>query len=83
VVRRPVAQVDLVPTILRLKGLDAPASVDGRVLCEALREEDEMSTDETPAATLTAETADGRYRASVQVSSAGRSRYLDHGRRIS
>jgi arylsulfatase A-like enzyme len=82
VVRRPVAQVDLVPTILRLKGLDPPAAVDGRVLCEALRDEDETSTDETPAATLTVGTADGRYRASVQVSVAGGSRYLDHGRRI-
>ena len=87
--RLPAAQVDLVPTILHLKGIDPPASVDGRVLREALVDAPEDGKahpgDETNSATqtLTTQTADGRYRASVQLSTVRGHRYLDEGRRLS
>ena len=87
--RLPVAQVDLVPTILHLKGIDGPGSIDGRVLREALRDASEakevlpVSEDATGTETLTTQTADGRYRASVQLSTVGGHRYLDEGRRLS
>ena len=80
----PAAQVDLVPTILQLKGIDIPGSLEGRVLHEALRDapEDALPADDG-SRTLTTQTADGRYRASVRVSTVGAHRYLDEGGRLS
>ncbi len=77
------------PTILHLKGIDRPGSVDGRVLREALRDASQhgeaipASDTATGAETLTTQTADGRYRASVRLSTVGGHRYLDEGRRLS
>jgi hypothetical protein len=81
----PAAQVDLVPTILHLKGIGVPAAVEGRVLHEALRAAGEETTArpvDGGARTLTTQTSDGRYRASVRVSTVGAHRYLDEGGRI-
>lgn len=81
--RTPAVQVDLVPTILHLKGIDAPGTLEGRVLREALRDapEDTHPAD-VGSRTLTTQTADGRYRASVRVSTVGPHRYLDEGARL-
>ena len=84
VAKLPAAQVDLVPTILHLKGIDRPGTVDGRVLHEALRDAAAVSPETgTGTRTLTTQTADGRYRASIQVSTVEGHQYLDEGRRLS
>jgi len=38
VIEAPAANVDILPTVLTLLGLDAPGEIDGRVLGEALRD---------------------------------------------
>lgn len=82
VVEAPAGQVDLVPTILRLKGIEGPASLDGRVLLEALREDPaDGGAPSVETRTLTARTPDGRYEATVQISVIDGHRYLDEGRR--
>jgi arylsulfatase A-like enzyme len=84
VVDRPAGQVDLVPTILRIKDIDHAGTLDGRMLVEALRgePEDPGPAEETCTRTLTTESADGGYRASLQISSVNGRHYLDEGRRI-
>jgi hypothetical protein len=80
----PAAQVDLVPTILHIKGIGVPAGVQGRVLHEALRAaaDDATRPVDGGSRTLTTQTSDGRYGASVRVSTVGAHRYLDEGGRI-
>jgi arylsulfatase A-like enzyme len=79
VVRTPVSQVDLMPTILHLQGIDDVDSMDGRVLYEALRGANGRGDPAFDRRTVTAASADGAYRAALQVSSVGRYRYLDTG----
>jgi arylsulfatase A-like enzyme len=80
----PAAQVDLVPTILHLKGIGVPAAVQGRVLREALRSAPDDTTPPVDGGsrTLTTQTSGGRYAASVRISTVGAHRYLDEGGRI-
>lgn len=75
------ANVDLAPTILRLLHLLPPASLDGRILDEALNLTDTRAEPAISAETLTATRnfADGEWRQTLQRSRVGRSDYLDEG----
>ena len=78
VVTTPVSQVDLMPTILHLLGLD-PGVTDGRVLLEALSDGEGRSQPSVARETVTASTDGGSYEAALQVSRVGEHRYLDTG----
>jgi predicted AlkP superfamily pyrophosphatase or phosphodiesterase len=80
-VRVPAGNVDVVPTILALLGLD-PTGVDGRVLHEALAggpDEEQVMVDTRA---YTVEAGAGAYRAVVQISEVDGRRYVDKGWRI-
>ena len=79
VVSTPVSQVDLMPTILHLQGIDDAHGMDGRVLFEALRDGNGRADPAFDRRTVTVAGADGAYRAALQVSSVGPHRYLDTG----
>ena len=72
----PTSNIDLAPTFLYLLGLIAAPTMSGRVLTTAMLDGPELAADRRPA-DFTAETPDGRYRASAQVSIAFGRRYLD------
>ena len=81
-VRVPASNVDLVPTILALKGITAGASHDGRVLREAFiggPDEEQISVDTR---VLTTKTRSGHYRAAIQVSAVEHQRYIDKSWRL-
>ena len=81
-VRVPASNVDLVPTILALKGIPADASLNGRVLHEALiggPDEEQIAVDTR---VLTTETRSGRYQAAIQISAVAHQRYIDKSWRI-
>jgi arylsulfatase A-like enzyme len=80
--RVPAGNVDVVPTILQLLGLDDTPGLDGRVLREAL--DDGPDQEQVPVQTRTYITtgSSGAYRAAVQVSEVGRQRYVDKGWRL-
>jgi predicted AlkP superfamily pyrophosphatase or phosphodiesterase len=78
----PSGNVDLLPTILYLLGLAPPEAVDGRVLVEALEdgphpEEIFVETQVHEAANRTGNTS---FRQRVQISTVGKTIYLDKGR---
>jgi arylsulfatase A-like enzyme len=89
VVRTPVSNVDITPTLLALMGLDGASDgtpglppFDGRVLTEAFAggpDEEQVAT-----ATITHFTAtpNGGFRAAIQVSEAGGRRYIDKSWRV-
>jgi arylsulfatase A-like enzyme len=89
VVRTPVSNVDITPTLVALMGLDGetdgnPAlpSFDGRVITEAFAggpDEEQVATATT---TYFTATPDGRFRAAIQVSEADGRRYLDKSWRV-
>jgi predicted AlkP superfamily pyrophosphatase or phosphodiesterase len=76
-VRVPAGNVDLVPTILALTGIQDHADLDGRILHEALRDgpDEEQVAVETRVHTTTA--CHGQYRAALQASQVGPYRYID------
>jgi arylsulfatase A-like enzyme len=81
-VRVPASNVDLVPTILALKGIPAAASHNGRVLREALiggPDEEQIAVDTR---VLTTETRRGHYQAAIQVSAVAHQRYIDKSWRM-
>lgn len=81
-VRVPVSNVDLVPTILALKGIPAGASYDGRVLSEALLggpDEEQIPVDTR---VLMTESRGGRYQAAIQISTVEQQRYIDKSWRM-
>jgi arylsulfatase A-like enzyme len=78
----PAGHVDLVPTILSLKGIDVPARLDGRVLTEALRDGPDERLVDVETRTLTTSNRDGSYRAAVTFSTMNGYRYLDQGFRM-
>jgi len=85
VVRTPVSNVDITPTLLALMGLDRDASLphfDGRAITEAFA--DGPDEEQVPAKTTTYFTAtpDGAFRAAIQVSEVGGERYLDKSWRV-
>ncbi len=75
----PTANVDFAPTFLFLFGVDAPPTMEGRVLHEALNGGPDESVD-WQTEDVSAETADGRYRVTAQMTVLDRHRYLDHAR---
>ncbi len=80
-VRVPASNVDIVPTILALKGISGGDTLDGRVLSEALR--DGVDEEQIFFGTRLIRTQVGtRYRAGIQVTEVGRHRYIDKGWRI-
>jgi arylsulfatase A-like enzyme len=85
VVRTPVSNVDITPTLLALMGLDRDPVVprfDGRAITEAFAggpDEEQVATTTT---TYFTATSDGSFRAAIQVSEAGGERYLDKSWRV-
>ena len=80
-VRVPAGTVDVVPTILRLMGVET-TGLDGRVLHEALEggPDEEQVTVDTRAYSVQA--GAGAYRAVVQISEVDGRRYVDKGWRV-
>jgi hypothetical protein len=74
----PAGLVDLLPTVLTVLGIPAPAHVQGRVLTEALAGGGAAASPEPVRETVTAEGVDG-YRAHLAVSRVGATAYLDRG----
>jgi predicted AlkP superfamily pyrophosphatase or phosphodiesterase len=81
-VRVPAGNVDIVPTMLALTGIQDHAGLDGRVLHEALRDgpDEEQVAVETCVQATTAR--QGQYRAAIQVSQVGPYRYIDKSWRV-
>jgi len=84
-VRTPASNVDLTPTIIALMNLDEHIDVgrfDGRVLREALADGPDEEQVAIEAHTYFVESADGKYRAALQVTELERQRYVDKSWRI-
>ncbi len=81
VVRTPTGNVDFAPTFLNQLGVNAPPSMQGRVLREALRGGPAAGTVKVQPGGHTATSADGRYSVTAHFStvdsSDGHYRYLD------
>ena len=77
----PVANVDVLPSVLALAGIAVP-DVDGRIVAEAF--EDGPDAEKVPFETRSFITEGGAngYRAALQVSLVGRHRYIDKSWRI-
>jgi hypothetical protein len=73
----PTSNVDLAPTLLRLLGLEAPASMTGRVIEEALRNGPPIASVSVDRATETVKTLDGGYVLTAHISNAAGHSYLD------
>jgi arylsulfatase A-like enzyme len=80
----PTANVDLAPTLLRLVGLDVPASMQGRPLTEAFARGPDPSSVKVDRLQHSARSADGRYEItasfSVVETPSGPVRYFDYAR---
>jgi arylsulfatase A-like enzyme len=81
-VRVPASNVDLVPTILALKGISAGASHDGRVLSEALFGGPDEEQIPVETRILTTQAHGGHYRAAIQISAVEHQRYIDKSWRM-
>jgi predicted AlkP superfamily pyrophosphatase or phosphodiesterase len=81
-VRLPASNVDLVPTIMALKGLTADASLNGRVLREAFSDGPDEEQVAVDTHVLTTAAGDGRYQAAIQLSAVGHQRYIDKSWRV-
>jgi arylsulfatase A-like enzyme len=81
-VRVPASNVDLVPTILALKGIAAGTSYDGRVWREALLGGPDEEQIPVETRVLTTEARRGDYRAAIQVSTVEHQRYIDKSWRM-
>jgi hypothetical protein len=77
--------VDIAPTLFTLMNLDrgiVPPGFDGRVLSEAFVNGADSEQVPVQVRTHVVETADGTYRAGLQVTELGPQVYLDKGWRI-
>jgi arylsulfatase A-like enzyme len=81
-VRVPAGTVDLVPTILALKGLQADPSSDGRVLREALLGGPDEEQVPVETRILRTQTHHGHYQAAIQISTVEHQRYIDKSWRV-
>jgi arylsulfatase A-like enzyme len=81
-VRLPASNVDLVPTILALKGIEDGSGLDGRVLREAMQGGPDAEQVPVETRVIETEAGDGRYRAAIQISQVGRQRYIDKSWRL-
>ncbi len=73
----PSSHVDLAPTLLHLRGLDPPDTMDGRVLHEALADGPDPTAVEVDTVRIRASRSDDTYVVTATVSSAGEATYLD------
>ena len=76
----PSGNIDIAPTILHLMGIPGGEEMDGRVLHEALVNNDDSSRVEPESTTHEAEFGD--YRQAVTVTAVGDTTYLDAGNRV-
>ena len=74
----PTSNVDLAPTLLRLLGLAAPASMSGRVIQEGLRGGPAISTVRVERLQQTVKTSDNTYELTAHLSIVDGRRYLDY-----
>src|SRR5262245_544113 len=84
-VRTPASNVDLAPTLVALMNLDKDVDIgrfDGRVLREAFADGPDEEQVPIQVRTYFVETADGSYRAALQVTELERQRYIDKSWRI-
>ena len=81
-VRVPASNVDIVPTILALKGIDDCTAPDGRALIEALNGGPDEEQVPVQSRIIEAEAGLGRYKAAIQISEVGKQRYIDKSWRI-
>jgi hypothetical protein len=84
-VRTPASNVDLTPTLLALMDLDKDAGLDrfdGRVLREAFADGPDEEQVPIEVHTYFVETADGSYRAAIQITELDRRRYVDKSWRV-
>jgi arylsulfatase A-like enzyme len=83
--RTPSSNVDLAPTLLALMNLDEEVGLgrfDGRVLREAFADGPDEEQVPIEVRTYFVETADGSYRAALQLTELDRQRYVDKSWRI-
>jgi arylsulfatase A-like enzyme len=73
----PTSNVDLAPTLLRLLGLQAPSSMTGRVIEEALRNGPSIASVRIDHVAETVKTPDGSYELTAHISKAAGHTYLD------
>jgi arylsulfatase A-like enzyme len=73
----PTSNVDLAPTLLKLLGITAPASMTGRVIEEALRNGPSIASVHVDREADTVKTADGSYALTAHISKAAGRTYLD------
>jgi arylsulfatase A-like enzyme len=78
VVEAPTANFDIAPTVLKLEGVPAPATMSGRVIGEALAK---GTAKEQKAKVRTVMVRDGVFCSEVRVSELGTKRYVDQGER--
>ena len=84
-VRTPSSNVDLAPTLLALMNLDEDVGLgrfDGRALREAFADGPDEEQVPIEVRTYFVETADGSYRATLQLTELDRQRYVDKSWRI-
>ena len=81
-VRVPASNVDLVPTILALKGIPARAFHDGRVLREALLGGPNEEQIAVETRVLTTQARGGHYQTAIQISAVEHQRYIDKSWRV-
>ena len=74
----PSGNVDFAPTFLHTLGIEIPASMQGRVLHEALREGPDPSEVAVEVSEVRVESADRRYRLTAIVSEVDGRAYLDY-----
>lgn len=74
----PTGNVDFAPTFLHLLGLEAPPAMQGRVLREALVDDDGAEPVRAEMREIAVESADGSYTLTALVSEADGRRYLDY-----
>ena len=74
----PTGNADLAPTLLRLLGLEIPATMTGRVIEEGLRTARSSAPVRIEQTTETVRTADGGYQLTAHFTSAAGHRYLDY-----
>jgi predicted AlkP superfamily pyrophosphatase or phosphodiesterase len=74
----PSGNVDITPTILAILGIKSPSTMDGRVLCEAMKDgASPKSETETPEASK--KFSGGTWRQHLVISRVGDTVYLDQG----
>jgi arylsulfatase A-like enzyme len=74
----PSGNVDLAPTVLAILGIQSTPSMDGRVLSEAMRDEQPVKA-ETQMLESTKKFPTGTWRQHLQISRVGSTVYLDEG----